>query len=189
MDQILASELQKSSLPEKLPKNSRLKVWVRSTGYEVQFPERKSLSHPGFWFFAIAVLSVLSIYLLLNFSEYWPYHYLFVVLPLPVVTIMLIRLFIAGHSHVRLDITPMTIAVNRPGAGNRLELQEHVPLKEIESFYIDDNRGLGLNSTIAEILYQTWIGRGLHKDDLYYLASLIVESSKLSMQNPHPGSV
>jgi hypothetical protein len=83
----------------------------------------------------------------------------------------------------------MTIVISYLGNGDRTETQEHVPLKEIQSFSIDNTRGLGLNITISEILHRTWIGSGLPRYDLQYLASLIVNSGKLSMQRPHPGAL
>lgn len=188
VEQIHVTDLIDSSLPDRLPTNTQLKVWVRSTGFEVRFTQKKSLSNALYWILALVFSALLAAYLLLTLGTYAPYHYLAVLLPASVGTLILVKLARSSRSNIRLDITPMTIAINYLGNRNRPESQEHVPLKEIESFYIDDARGLGLNSTISEILYRTWIGSGLQKPDLYYLASLIVESSKLSMQRPHPGS-
>ncbi len=189
MQQLLAADLRETTFPDRLPDNTQLKVWVRSTGYEVRFTERHKLSHPLIWLMVIAGLFALAFYL----RELWPietpYNYVVFALPFIVAFVLIYRIFVSTYSNVRLDITPMTIAINTVGKDNRLESQEHVPLREIESFNIDENRGLGLNSTISEILYRTWVGRGLHTTDLIYLARLISESSKLSMQSPHPGSI
>jgi len=188
VEQIHISDLTEAGLPERLPRNSQLKVWVRSTGYEVRFSQRGYLANRLYWLVALALSLVGSYFALRQLQQHAPYHYLVLVLPAAIATVVMFKFFAPGRSRIRLDITPMTIAISYLDEANRPESQEHVPLKEIESFYIDTQRGLGLNSTISEIIYRTWIGSGLHREDLYYLAKLIVQSSKLSMQHPHPGS-
>lgn len=188
VEQIHISDLTEAGLPERLPRNSQLKVWVRSTGYEVRFSQRGYLANRLYWLIALGLSLAVSYFALGQLQQHAPYHYLVLTVPAAIATVVLFKFFASGHSRIRLDITPMTIAISYLDEANRPESQEHVPLKEIESFYIDSSRGLGLNSTISEIIYRTWIGSGLHREDLYYLAKLIVQSSKLSMQRPHPGS-
>lgn len=188
MEPILVADLLQTQLPERLPANSRLKVWVRSTGYEVHFPELKGPISPLLWTISIAALAILAFYIPYSGLLPAPYGYFFLAAPVIAVGGLVYRKISPGCSRVRLDITPMTIVISHLGTGDRREPQQHVPVKEIESFYVDQSNGLALNSTISEILYRTWIGRGLSGEDLLYLARLIVESSRLSMQSPHPGS-
>jgi len=188
MEPILVSDLRKTQLPERLPANSRLKVWVRSTGYEVHFPEQQNPGSPLLWLLLIAGLSGLAYLAYQSGSLPARYDAIVFIFPVSAVGLLIYRKLVPGYSRVRLDITPMTIVISYLGAGNQRVSQQHVPIKEIESFYISPSSGLALNSTISEILYRTWIGRGLSAEDLQYLARLIVESSKLSMQSPHPGS-
>jgi len=189
VEQIHVTDLSEAALPEHLPRNTQLKVWVRSTGYEVRFSQKKFLANPLYWLAALGVSLALSFVVISQFQQHAPYHYLVLALPGSIALVMLLKLLASGRSRIRLDISPMTIAISYLDEANRPESQEHVPLKQIESFYIDSSRGLGLNSTISEIIYRTWIGGGLHREDLFYLANLIAQSSKLSMQSPHPGSV
>lgn len=188
IEEIHVSELAGSGLPDRLPKNSRLKVWVRSTGYEVRFFQKKIFSNPLAWAGGLLVAFALSAYVITAYASQAPYHLAILLLPLTIAILLVVRMFIDRRSSVRLDISPMTIAISYLDGANRTESQEHVPLKEIESFYVDPRRGLGLNSSISEIMYRTWIGSGLQREDLEYLARLIVESAGLSMQSPHPGS-
>lgn len=188
MEQILVADLQHSTLPHRLPDRSGLKVWVRSTGYEVRFLQNKPSKHPLYWLVAAILATVMSFFLVQALSAYAPVNYIAWALPVLVAVAYLLQGISRGQSKVRLDVNPMTIAISYLGTGDRPEAQEHLPLKEIESFYIDDARGLGLNINISEILHRTWIGAGLARDDLQYLAMLIVQSGKLSMQHPHPGS-
>jgi len=189
MEQIAVADLKDSPLPDKLPDGSRLHVWVRSTGYEVRFAQNRQAVHPLFWLLAISSSAALSYFLVERFSSQAPYIQLAWLLPALISVSFLYQRFFARPSHIRLDVSPMTIVISYLGSGDRTETQEHVPLKEIQSFSIDNTRGLGLNITISEILHRTWIGSGLPRYDLQYLAALIVSSGKLSMQRPHPGSV
>ncbi|MDX5151292.1 MAG: hypothetical protein R3188_02360 [Acidiferrobacterales bacterium] len=189
MEQIAVSEFQNSPLPDKLPDGSRLRVWVRSTGYEVRFAQDRQAIHPLLWLLAITSAAALAYFLIEGFSGNAPYNQLAWLLPVLIAASFVSQRFFTRPTDVRLDVSPMTIVISYLGNGDRTETQEHVPLKEIQSFSIDNTRGLGLNITISEILHRTWIGSGLPRYDLQYLAALIVNSGKLSMQRPHPGAL
>lgn len=189
LETIDVDDLFDTSLPEKLPSNSGLRVWVRSTGYEVRFSQKKTFPGVLYWLLALVLSAAAAAYFFQGLAGYAPYHYLVFSAPGLIGLFMLMRAFMAGRSPVRLDITPMTISISYLDSKNRTESRQQVPIKEIQSFQVDAARGLGLNSSISEILYRTWIGCGLQREDLRYLATLIVQSSKLSMQAPHPGSV
>lgn len=188
MEQIPVADLQKTSLPDKLPDGSQLSVWVRSTGYEVRFAQNRQATHPLLWLVIALAAVALSYFLTQGFSQYAPYNRLAWLLPVLIGAVFVYQRFFSRRARIRLDVTPMTIVINYLGSRDQAETQEHVPLKEIQSFSIDTTRGLGLNITISEILHRTWIGSGLSRNDLQYLAALIVDSGKLSMQSPHPGS-
>lgn len=188
MQQIAVADLQNNSLPDKLPDGSQLRVWVRSTGYEVRFAQNRQAIHPLLWLLAISSAAALSYLLAKGLSSYAPYNLLTWLLPALIAALFVYQRFFARRAHIRLDVSPMTIVISYLGNGDRAETREHVPLKEIQSFAIDNARGLGLNISISEILHRTWIGSGLPQYDLHYLAALIVDSGKLSMQRPHPGT-
>lgn len=189
MQQISVTDLRHTGVPEKLPDHSQLKVWVRSTGYEVRYAEPNTRNIPASLLLALILAVAVSALAYLQWSEDTPLVYLVFLPPILVLANLFLRVFQSRSIAVRLDLTPMTLAISYLGNGNRANSQEHVPIKEIESFYLDGKRGLAVNSTISEILYRTWIARGLAEPDLYYLACLIVAASKLSMQRPHPGAV
>jgi len=188
MYQIAVAELKNLPFTDKLPGESRLSVWVRSTGYEVRFEQNRHALHIVLWLLVFVSMVGLSFFLADTFSHYAPYNYFAWALPALSLLIFLYSRFLAKRTRVRLDLTPMTIVISYLGQGDRAENQEHVPLKEIESFSIDNAKGLGLNISISEILHRTWIGSGLPHQDLQYLAALIVNTGKLSMQKPHPGA-
>lgn len=188
MEQIPISELRKTPFPDKLPDSTQLNVWVRSTGYEVRFAQNRQAIHPLLWLVIALSTAALSYFLVTGFPQYAPYNQLAWLLTALVAVLFVYQKFFAKRARIRLDVSPMTIAISYLGSNDRPESQEHVPLKEIESFSIDNARGLGININISEILHRTWIGSGLPRSDLRYLAMLIVNSSKLSMQSPHPGS-
>jgi len=187
MEQIAVADLKNNPLPDKLPEGSQLRVWVRSTGYEVRFAQNRAI-HPLLWFAFVLLASVLSYLLVMWLADYAPYNQLAWLLPVLVGVLSFYQRFFVRRTQIRLDVTPMTIMISYLGSGDRPESQEHVPLKEIQSFSLDNSRGLGLNIAISEILHRTWIGCGLPRNDLHYLAALIVDSGRLSMQRPHPGS-
>ncbi|MGW8247202.1 MAG: hypothetical protein ACWGOV_03750 [Acidiferrobacterales bacterium] len=188
MEQIAVTDFQDSPLPDKLPDGSRLRVWVRSTGYEVRFTQNRQAFHPLLWLLAITSAAALSYFLTERLASDAPYNQLVWLLPALITASFVYQRYLARPADIRLDVSPMTIVISYLGSGDRTETQEHVPLKEIQSFSIDNTRGLGLNITISEILHRTWIGSGLPRYDLQYLAALIVNSGKLSMQRPHPGA-
>ena len=187
MQQLSVTDLRQSGVPERLPDRTQLKVWVRSTGYEVRYSEPNTRTAPVYMLLALVVVGVLSAVAYFRWPDSTPVIYLVFLTPLLILAYMLWQLARGRNNAVRLDLTPMTLAISYLG-NSRLNSQEHVPIKEIESFYLDEKRGLAVNSTISEILYRTWIARGLGEPDLYYLACLIVAAGKLSMQSPHPGS-
>ena len=188
MERIAVADIQNNPLPDKLPDGSHLRVWVRSTGYEVRFAQNRQAIHPALWLLIFILMSAISYALTTYLLVSYPYRQLAWLLPILTGVAYIYSRFFSRRTQVRLDITPMTIVINYLGSGDRTENQEHVPLKEIRSFSVDKTRGLGLDMTISEILHRTWIGSGLPRYDLQYLATLIVNSGKLSMQKPHPGS-
>jgi len=189
MQELSVADLRQTRVPEKLPEHSQLKVWFRSTGYEVRYAEAGSRAAPVYLLLAFIVAGIVAAITYLQWSDNTPSIYLVFLPPSLILAYLLWQVFRDRSNAVRLDLTPMTLAISYLGNSNRANSQEHVPIKEIESFYLDAKRGLAVNSTISEILYRTWIARGLAEPDLYYLACLIVAASKLSMQRPHPGSV
>lgn len=188
MEQIAVADLKNNRLPDRLPDGSQLKVWARSTGYEVRFAQNRQSIHPLLWIVVVLAAVVLSYLLSTWLSDYTPYNQLTWLLPALIGAVFILQRFFGRRTQIRLDVSPMTIVISYLGNGNRTENQEHVPLKEIKSFSLDNSRGLGLNIAISEILHRTWIGSGLSRNDLVYLAALIVDSSRSSMQRPHPGS-
>ena len=188
MEQIAVTDLKNHPLPDKLPEDSQLRVWARSTGYEVRFAQNRPAIHPLLWTMLILAAAALSYLLAMWLSRYAPYNQLAWLLFVFIGILFVYQRFFARRTQIRLDVSPMTIVISYLGGGDRTENQEHVPIKEIQSFSLDNSRGLGLNIAISEILHRTWIGSGLSRRDLHYLAALIVDSSKSSMQRPHPGA-
>jgi hypothetical protein len=188
MEQIAVADLKNNPLPDRLPDGSQLRVWARSTGYEVRFAQNRQAIHPLLWVVVVLAAVALSYLLATWLSDYAPYNQLAWLLPVFISALFIYQRFFSRRTQIRLDVSPMTIVISYLGSGNRTENQEHVPLKEIQSFSLDNTRGLGLNIAISEILHRTWIGSGLPRNDLHYLAALIVDSGKSSMQRPHPGS-
>ena len=188
MEQIAVADLKRNPLPDKLPEGSQLRVWARSTGYEVRFAQNRQAIHPVLWIVVVLSAAVLSYLLAMWLADNAPYNQLVWLLPVFIGALFIYQRFFARRTQIRLDVSPMTIVISYLGSGDRTENQEHVPLKEIQSFSLDNSRGLGLNIAISEILHRTWIGSGLPRNDLHYLAALIVDSGRSSMQRPHPGS-
>jgi hypothetical protein len=185
-------ELMGSEMPTRLPANTRMGVWKRSTGYEVILP----YSHaPVFWVLLAAGLVGLIA------AEYFIAFYFYPDMPslsigqralwyfgfvLPVVgyiTAIVVVLSIARTAQVRIDMTPLTMMFTRIRPSGPAKKVGEVAVRQIETICIDESRGLRIEGSISEMTYFVWVARGLRYEDLHYLALLMGKNAQMNLQD------
>lgn len=185
-------ELMGSEVPTRLPANTKMGVWKRSTGYEVILP----YSHaPVFWFLLVAGFIGLAA------AEYFVAYYFypdmaalsigqqalwyfgFVVPIICYVVAIIVILSIARTAQVRIDMTPLTMMFTRIRPSGPAKKVGEVAVRQIESICLDEKKGLRIEGSISEMTYVVWVARGLRYEDLHYLALLMGKNAHMNLQD------
>ncbi|MBE9515544.1 MAG: hypothetical protein IME93_01055 [Proteobacteria bacterium] len=184
-------ELREAGLPERLPANTRMGVWKRSTGFEVVLPYRLGLLPWLFMFAGLAALTAGAVAI----AYYFPGTgigqrvVLYAVLSL---LVLIYAFFLVhkwnevNHTKIRVDMTPLRITVTRVSPAGTSKRLNELPVREIEEVCTDSSSGMRINGKIDDLKYGFWIGAGLADDDLYYLSHVIGQVTKLTLQDANP---
>jgi hypothetical protein len=178
-------ELKETGLPERLPANTELGVWKRSTGYEVFMPYHRSIM---FWAMLLGGLVALVAVSIAAFR----------ILPLATVTerivlyavtsgfilvymgFLLYKLYETRNTRIRIDMSRQNLLITRVSPAQTLTTRiADIPVSRIEEVLIDGLRGISVSGSQADPSFGIWIGAGLPVTDLYYVALLIGRVSEL----------
>ena len=184
-------ELREGGLPERLPADTRMGVWKRSTGFEVVLPYQLGMLP---WVIMLAGLALLfagagAV------AYYFPGHAVGQRFALYAVLTVLILIYIffvvhkwnqVNHTKLRIDMTPLRITVTRVSPAGVSKRLNELPVREIEEVCIDPASGLKINGKIDDLNYGFWVGTGLAHDDLYYLSHVIGQVTTLTLQDANP---
>ena len=188
-------DLKEGGLPERLPPNTEMGVWKRSTGYEVILPFHRSRA---FWlllfsgFILLVILEVLvgkySLPSMISLSI-GQKALLYFGMVLPVVgylTAVAAIVSITRTAQVRIDMTPLTMTFTRIRPAGPAKKIGEVAVKQIREVCYEPQRGLQITGMISDMKYSVWVARGLTEDDLYYLTCLIGKNASLNLQDTNP---
>lgn len=185
-------ELMGSEVPIRLPSETRMGVWKRSTGYEVILP----YSHaPVFWFLLVAgfIGLVAAEYFVafyfypdmasLSVGQQALWYLGFVVPVVGYISAIVVIISIAKTAQIRIDMTPLTMMFTRIRPSGPAKKVGEVAVRQIENICIDEKKGLRLEGSISEMTYSVWVARGLRYEDLYYLALLMGKNAHMNLQD------
>jgi len=185
-------ELMGSELPTRLPSETKMGVWKRSTGYEVILPYRHKRI---FWF--LLFTGFVSLLLAEYFIAYYFYPdmallsigqqaiwYFGYVVPIVVYVGAIGIIFsIARTAQVRIDMTPLTMMFTRIRPSGPAKKVGEVAVRQIQGISIDEKRGLLIEGSISEMTYSVWVAGGLRYEDLFYLALLMGKNAQMNLQD------
>lgn len=172
-------ELKETGLPERLPANTELGVWKRSTGYEVYLPYRRGIL---FWAILLAGLVALVALSIAAFQ----------VLPLATASeravlqavtsgfillymaFLLYKLYETRNTRIRIEMSREKLLITQVSpARTQTEQIADIPVSGIREVLIDGLRGFSVRGGQDDPSSGIWIGGGLSVTDLYYVALLI----------------
>lgn len=188
---ISIDELRDEGLPERLPANTRMGVWKRSTGFEVILPYRLGLMSWLLMFSGLALLVAAAAAIVYYFPDTGAGQKMVLYAVLAVLILIYIFFMVhkrsqASHTKIRIDMTPMRITVTRVSPAGASRRMNEVPVREIQEVCIDASSGIRINGRIEDLSYGFWVGAGLAEDDLVYLSRVVGQVTKLTLQDANP---
>lgn len=178
MRRLTIRELRDAGLPARMPENTRLGVWKRSTGFEVIHPYHRGYR---FWVAVIAGLiglgaATFGAYSVLPMESDTAREVLSIVSATVIATYLgfvLYKLHETHNTRIRMDITPRDLAISRVGPRGTTERIASFPLRDVVSVVIDGLRGISMEGEDPGSQLGIWFGTGLRVPDLYYLALVL----------------
>lgn len=184
-------ELRDNGLPERLPAQTRMGVWKRSTGFEVILPYSLGFVSWLVMFLGLAALVAGAVAI----AYYFPGTGVGQRLVLYCVLALMILIYIffmahrrkmVNHTKIRIDMTPLRLTVTRVSPAGVSKRLNELPVREIEEICIDVAKGIKINGQIEDLSYGFWVGAGLSAEDLHYLACVVGQVTKLTLQDANP---
>lgn len=188
---ISINELREEGLPDRMPANTRMGVWKRSTGFEVILPYRLGFlfwltMFAGLFTLIMAAAAIVYYFPGTGTGQRMVLYTVLAVLILIYIFFMVHKRSEVNHTKIRIDMTPMRITVTRVNPAGAVKRLNEIPVREIEEVCVDHSSGIKIMGKIDDLKYGFWIAAGLDDEDLHYLAKVIGQVTKLTLQDANP---